>query len=151
EAGEEGGVAEVEIGGARASRLDGGDALAIDGHEAAGERRAGRGGDEASGESYRSHDGHASNDPAIRATRRSCPPGHSAATTLNSTLSRTRSPCVIMWQRRTPSRTAPSLAIAACECSLSRSVTNATRFTPNTSKAWVIRRSLHSGLTAVPH
>jgi hypothetical protein len=55
-----------------------------------------------------------------------------------------------MCDRQTPSRKAPSLAIAACERSLRASVTRATRLTPSTSNAWDNRSSLHSGLTAPP-
>src|SRR5262249_50031172 len=89
--------------------------------------------------------------PASRAVSRSFTRGQSSRTTLYVTLSRTRPPCVIMCERRTPSCTAPSFSMAACDRVLRTSVQSDTRFSPSTSKACASSNSLHSGLTGVPH
>src|SRR5262249_7981526 len=88
--------------------------------------------------------------PASRAVSRAFTSGQSPRTMLYRTLSRTRSPCVTMCARRTPSFTAPSLSMAACDRVLRASVQSATRFNPSTSNACASSSSLHSGFTRVP-
>ena len=88
---------------------------------------------------------------ARRARRPSRTSGHSSARMLYTTVSRKVPSSRRMWRRSTPSRRAPSLAIAACECVFSASVWILTRPKPQSSKQCASRRSLASGLTAVPH
>ena len=80
---------------------------------------------------------------APRATRR--------RRTENSTVSRHVPSARRMCRRSTPSRVAPSLAIAACDRVLSRSVCSLTRPKPQSSNAWPSSASLQAGLTDVPH
>src|SRR5206468_12179173 len=84
-------------------------------------------------------------DPAVKHGQT----GHSCCKMANSTVSRTWPVQVMRSARSTPSRTAPSFFIAACERVLRRSTPNSTRRTPE-AKARCNIMSLTRRLKPVP-